>query len=196
MPRINADTIAEHVAQQRASVLEAAVRLFTERGVADVTLADVAADVGLARSSLYRYVPDKGHLLVEWYRRAVPDTIDSWRRAVAGDDAPAERLRRWASAYLSWAHTPEHQLIGALTDVLPTFDDATREEVAELHRSMMQVVAEVVADAGVAAEEVDAVVELLAGLVLGAGRAEARDETRSPELRRRLDAAIGAVVGG
>ena len=52
MPRIKADTIADHVAQQRAAVLDAAVRLFTERGYAEVSLGDVAAEVGLARNSL------------------------------------------------------------------------------------------------------------------------------------------------
>lgn len=196
MPRIKADNIAEHVAQQRSAVLDAAVRLFTTRGVAEVTLGDVAAEVGLARNSLYRYVPDKGHLLVEWYRRAVPETIASWRVAVAGEDPAAERLQRWARTYLEWARTPEHQLIGALTDILPTLDDATREEVAALHRSMMAVVSEVVVEAGVRAEDVDGVVDLLAGVVLGAGRAEARGGTALPVIRRRLDAAVEAIVTG
>ena len=44
MPRIKADNIAEHVAQQRAAVLDAAVRLFVERGFSEVGLADVAAE--------------------------------------------------------------------------------------------------------------------------------------------------------
>ena len=94
MPRIKADTIADHVAQQRAAVLDAAVRLFTERGYAEVSLGDVAAEVGLARNSLYRYVPDKLHLLVEWYRRTVPETIAAREAAGAGDDDPAERRSR------------------------------------------------------------------------------------------------------
>ncbi len=50
MPRIKADNIAEHVAQQRAAVLDAAVRLFVERGFSEVGLADIAAEVGLARN--------------------------------------------------------------------------------------------------------------------------------------------------
>jgi AcrR family transcriptional regulator len=195
VPRIKADTIADHVAQQRAAVLDAAVRLFVERGYAEVGLADVAAEVGLARSSLYRYVPDKSHLLVEWYRRTVPVTIAAWEDATAGDDPPAVRLQRWASCYLEWALSPEHQLVAPLTEALPALDEATRTEVAVLHRSMMAVVAGVVAEAGVAPELVDGVVALLAGVALGAARAEA-GEAHDVDVRRRLDAAVAAIVTG
>lgn len=139
MPRIKADTVAEHVAQQRASVLDAAVRLFAERGYSEVGIGDIATEVGLARSSLYRYVPDKSHLLVEWFRRAAPETIASWQAATVGEDPASVRLQRWAHAYLAWTRTPEHGLIAPLTEALPGFDDDTRAEVAALHRSMMAV---------------------------------------------------------
>lgn len=195
MPRIKAGTVAEHVEQQRAAVLDAAVRLFTESGYSEVGLGDIATEVGLARSSLYRYVPDKSHLLVEWFRRAAPETVAAWRAATVGGDPPAVRLQRWAHAYLAWARTPEHQLIAPLTEALDGLDDDTRAEVAALHRSMMAVVAAVVADADVPADQVDAVVDLLAGLVLGAARAEASGADRDP-IRRRLDAAVEAIIGG
>lgn len=196
VPRIKADNIAEHVARQQAAVLDAAVRLFVERGYTEVGLADVAAEVGLARNSLYRYVPDKSHLLVAWFRRTVPETIETWQGAVAGDDSPASRLQRWARTYLAWARTPEHRLVAPLMDALGSLDDETREEVGELHRSMMAVVAGVVAESGVDGAELDAVVDLLAGVVLGAARAQDRSEEAIPTLLDRLDAAVAAIVSG
>lgn len=196
MPRIKADNIAEHVAQQRAAVLDAAVRLFVERGYAEVGLGDIAAEVGLARNSLYRYVPDKSHLLVEWFRRSVPDAIASWDAAVGGDDPPAVRLQRWAGTYLTWAGSPEHQLVGPLMDVLPALDDETRAEVAALHATMMDVVAGVVAEAGVPADEVEGVVDLLSGVVLGAARIQGRSGSVPAALVARLDAAVAAIVDG
>jgi AcrR family transcriptional regulator len=195
VPRIKADTIAHHVAQQRAAVLEAAVHLFSTRGYAEVSLADIAAEVGLARSSLYRYVPDKLHLLVEWYRAAVPRTIAAWEDAVAGDAPPAERVKRWARTYLAWAASPEHHLVAPLTESLAQLDDATRAEILDLHRTMMRVIDQVVADAGIAPEQVPGTVELLAGATLGVGRAEARGGQPDPALRQRLDAAIDAALG-
>lgn len=193
MPRIKAENIAEHVAHQRAAVVDAAERLFVTKGYHEVSLGDIAAEVGLARNSLYRYVPDKTHLLVEWYRHAVPRTIETWRAAIDGSDDPAERLQRWARAYLEWANSPEHRLVAPLTDSLGTLDDETRAEVAALHRSMMAVVAEVVRDAHVAVEQVDGTVDLLAGVVLGAARAEAAGGP-DPAIRHRLDAAITAII--
>lgn len=194
MPRIKADSVAEHVALQQAAVLDAAVELFIERGYSDVGLADIAAKVGLARNSLYRYVPDKSRLLVEWYRRKIPQSVEAWTAATAGDDPPAARLQRWTRAYLSWALTPEHRLVGQLSELLPSLDDATRAEISALHASMMRVVAGVVAEAGVPIEQVDAVVDLLSGAVLGVARAEQRS---GPDdlLRRRLDAVVVAAIG-
>jgi AcrR family transcriptional regulator len=197
MPRIKADSIAEHVARQREAVLDAAVRLFVERGYAEVSLGDIAREVGLARSSLYRYVPDKLHLLVEWYRRAVPETIAAWTAALAGDDHPAIRLQRWARTYLDWALSPEHQLVAPLTEAMPTLDEATRTELGAAHREMVAVVADVVRAAGVPDERVHAVVDQLAGLVLGAARAEGSGPSTPrarADVRRRLDAAVVAIV--
>lgn len=194
MPRIKADNIAEHVAHQRAAVLDAAVRLFVERGYGEVGLGDIAAQVGLARNSLYRYVPDKSHLLVEWFRRSVPEATASWDAAVGGEDPPAVRLRRWARTYLDWARSPEHQLVAPLMDALGTMDDDTRAEVAGLHRTMMDVVAGVVAESGVPADEVDGVVDLLSGVVLGAARVQGRSGVVSAGLMSRLDAAVGAIL--
>jgi AcrR family transcriptional regulator len=193
MPRIKADSIVDHVAQQQAAVLDAAVRLFVERGYPEVSLGDIAAEVGLARNSLYRYVPDKVHLLVDWYRQVVPETVDAWTEAVAGDDPPAVRLQRWARTYLEWARSPEHQLVAPLTDALPSLDEATRTDVTALHRSMMDIVAGVVADGGVPADQVAGTVHLLAGLVIGASRAEQTGGDRGGVLER-LDAAIDALV--
>jgi AcrR family transcriptional regulator len=210
VPRIKADNIAEHVARQRAAVLDAAVQLFVEHGYANVGLGDIASEVGLARNSLYRYVPDKVHLLVEWYRRTVPLTIDSWEKAVSCGDSPAQRLQRWAHAYLEWAATTEHQLIAPLTEAMPALDPETRSEVSELHRRMMDVVARVVVEAGTPGNEVLGTVDLLSGLVLGAARAEQAQSERAQQaeqteqteqatksnssIRDRLDAAVEAIV--
>jgi AcrR family transcriptional regulator len=195
VPRIRADTIAEHVAQQEAAVLDAAVRLFVERGYREVSLADVAAEVGLARSSLYRYVPDKAHLLVQWYRREVPAQTEAWTAIVTGDGTPVERLQRWALAHLAYSQTPESTLIPALQEELVHLDDATRAEIAESHRGLMDTVGIAVAAAGVPADEVDGVVAVLAGMVVGAARVEGATGT-DERLRRRLLAAVAALVDG
>lgn len=195
MPKISAESIGQHVAQQRAAVLEAATRLFITQGYGEVTLADIAAEVGLARSSLYRYVPDKFHLLVDWYRLEVPQIIDDWQRALDGDEPVPTRLKKWATSYLEWAARPEHALVGPLTDGLAALDNTTRDEVRALHDSMMKVVADTLKQSGIQQEMVDPIVGLLTGLVLGAARVEAVDKRGNPALRVAMNAAIEALVG-
>jgi AcrR family transcriptional regulator len=52
--------------EARERVLDAAAKLFTERGYAAVTLRDIAAEVGIRHTSLYHHVPGgKEELFVE-----------------------------------------------------------------------------------------------------------------------------------
>ena len=102
-----------------AAAFEAAVRLFIERGYHQVSLGDVAAEVGLKRNSLYRYFPDKAHMLIHWFRQELPQHVAISEALLSGDDPPFDRLQRWAVAQLSYARTPEHALIAAVGDVVP-----------------------------------------------------------------------------
>ncbi len=190
MPRINADSVAEHVAHQRAAAIDAAIALFLERGYRNVTLADIAAEIGLARNSLYRYVPDKTHFLVDWYHRTIPTTMEAWKAATRPPGTPTERLHRWALTYLEWANTPEHDLVRPLIEALPDLEPSVREAIASEHATMMQIVADTVADTDVPADDIPATVELLAGLVLGAARAP----QRTSRLERQLLDAITAIT--
>lgn len=56
MPKISFPTVAEHRAVQHRAVLDAANRLIVENDGNVPTLAEVASEVGLARSSVYLYV--------------------------------------------------------------------------------------------------------------------------------------------
>jgi AcrR family transcriptional regulator len=196
VPRINADSVAEHVAQQEAAVFDAAMRLFIERGYADVTLADIAAEVGLARNSLYRYFPDKAHILVRWLRRELPIRAQRSREVLSGDAPPTERVRRWALDQLDYARRPEHRLIAALPDAARHLDDATRRELADSHRLLLEPLDDVLAEAGIAdAAERAGTVALIGGLVLTAA---AREEHADPDpaLRARMLRAVDGLVAG
>ena len=187
MPRIQADSIAEHVAHQEAAVFDAAIRLFCEQGYAQVTMADIAADVGLARNSLYRYFPDKAHILLRWYRTELPRQSERSRALLAGQGPPVERIKRWADDQLDYAHQPEHRLIAALADAAPNLDPDTRAELADSHDELFAPLDETLTEAGVErAAERSAITDLIGGLVLSAAQ---REERLGP------DSAVRAFVG-
>lgn len=146
MPRIAAETVAEHVANQEAAVIAAASRLFAERGVAAVTLADVAAEVGLARTSLYRYYPDKAHLLAAWFHTEM-DPLHERSAAIAHRDEPAgDRLDAWLTLHFDYVTAPEHR---AMADAVPEFAglaDSARAEIAASHRALYGTLGEILAE--------------------------------------------------
>jgi AcrR family transcriptional regulator len=147
MPRIAADTVAEHVAQQEAAVVAAAARLFSERGVARVSLADIAAEVGLKRNSLYRYFPDKGHLLAAWFRLELAPLQARSEAIVALDEPAPERLRRWLELQLDYLTAPEHQ---AMTDAVAesaSLSDEVRADIGQGHRELYATLASILDDA-------------------------------------------------
>ncbi len=194
MPRIQADSVAAHVAHQEAAVFDAAISLFCERGYAQVSLGDIAAQVGLARNSLYRYFPDKAHILVRWFRNELPVQVERSRQLLTGDDPPTDRVVRWARDQLDYARQPEHQLIAALSDVAPELDTETRAELADSHRQLLLPLSDALAEAGIRGEDDrSAVADLIGGLVLAAAQREQRSGD-DPVVRAHLDTAIRGLM--
>ncbi|MBS1882493.1 MAG: TetR/AcrR family transcriptional regulator [Actinobacteria bacterium] len=194
MPRISAETVAEHVERQEAAVYEAAMRLFLERGYAAVSLADIAAAVGLKRNSLYRYFPDKAHILLRWLRRELPEQVAESEHLLGGGGDPLERIQDWATYQLDYARRPEHRLIAALPDLARDLDQATRAELADSHRRLLAPLDDALAEAGLA-EPVErrAAGRMIWGLVLAAAEAESGGVV--PAVRERLGRAIVALAG-
>ena len=146
MPRISADTVAEHVQQQEAAVIRAAAELFATRGVNDVSLGDIAAEVGLARNSLYRYFPDKAHIFGAWFRSEL-EPLQRASDQIAADGAPAgERLERWLHLHLEYLVAPEHQaMMAAAADGSFLTDDA-RADIGAGHQELYGTLSCIVSD--------------------------------------------------
>lgn len=147
MPRITGPDIATHVAQQEAKVVEAAVELFAERGFAEVTLGDVAKAVGLARTSLYRYFPDKDHILLAWLRTEIDHLVEQSEAIAAGDGPPADRLAAWLRLQLGYVADPQHQLFTTIAATIGNLGPSVRAQVADQHRRLYATVEAIVTDA-------------------------------------------------
>ena len=152
MPKISADTVAEHIEQQEAAVIAAATRLFAERGVSQVSLATIAAEVGLARNSLYRYFPDKGHILAAWFRTELAPLQDASNAIAAAEEPADQRLDAWLRLHLDYLTAPEHQaMMSAATEMASVTDDV-RADIAAGHRDLYATLGLIVADLLAAAD--------------------------------------------
>lgn len=104
LPLLTSGVVAERAdaRRNRLKVLAAAERLFAERGVAAVSMDDVAAAAGVGKGTLYRRFGDKGGLAIalldEQERRLQEDLLHG--SPPLGPGAPAaERIAAFVRAY-------------------------------------------------------------------------------------------------
>jgi AcrR family transcriptional regulator len=118
VPKIQAPTVVEHHAAQRAALLDAARSLLSE-GPASVApgLADVAQRAGLARSSVYSYFSSREDLL----DALVADTFPRWsayvRERMARRATPGDKVLAYVDANVHLVARGDHALAVALSSV-------------------------------------------------------------------------------
>lgn len=85
---------------KRAKILDAATRVFAERGFFGAQVADIANRAGIAAGTVYLYFRSKDDVLLSLFDRTMRDAIHEGRAALDGIDDPAERLRCIARLHL------------------------------------------------------------------------------------------------
>lgn len=93
VPKISAPTLEAHRAGTIDRLLDAFSELVMSRGYKAASLADVAAQAGLARTAIYNYFPDRESLLFAWTEREVRRTISILEQEVAEAPSHSEKLR-------------------------------------------------------------------------------------------------------
>jgi AcrR family transcriptional regulator len=93
---------AEHEAETRQRIVEAAVNLHTEIGPAQTTISMIAARAGVQRHTVYAHFPDERSLLMacsglHFERQPLPDPAE-WETI----NDPEVRLRKGLTALYGW----------------------------------------------------------------------------------------------
>lgn len=79
--------------RRREEVLHAALRAFREKGYHGASLADIAGELGLQKTALYHYFPDKEAILCECHRRSL-DALERAMDEASGSDSASGALLR------------------------------------------------------------------------------------------------------
>lgn len=100
-------------ARNRALVLEAAERLFTERGACNVSMDEVAAAAGVGKGTLYRRFKDQAGLalaVLEQKERELQEAVLRGDPPLGPGASPDKRLRAFLDALIDLldAHTELH----------------------------------------------------------------------------------------
>jgi AcrR family transcriptional regulator len=105
-------------ARNRRRILEAAERLFDERGVGDVTMAEVAAAAGVGKATVFRRFGDKATLLDELLgerERELQQALLSGPPPLGPGAPPHERLYAFFHALAAYCERHRHVLLASET---------------------------------------------------------------------------------
>ncbi len=193
MPRIEAANIEEHVRLQTGRILSAATQLFHELGYRGTDMEDIAQAVGLARNSLYRYYPNKDHILLACVLRDMVPFVEELRALDARYPDPLPRIAAWLDTQIEIATSPAHATMEFMGEIRESAPDL-RKQIMALH-SLPNAVLE-----GAVAEllkgkrrDVRLVTALIAGMVEAASRQAIRNGNKAAvkrELRRMVESVL------
>ena len=125
MPKLWTETIEEHRQAVREATLDAAAQLVAERGLASVTMSQIAQRTRIGRATLYKYFSDVEAILVAWHQRHVEEHLDQLAR-LRDDTAADQRLRVVLEAYALILHRMPHGEVAAVLHAGEHHDQAQR----------------------------------------------------------------------
>jgi AcrR family transcriptional regulator len=146
MPRIDAATVAEHRARQRAALLRAAEDLLTAEGYDALNFAAVAKRAGLARSSVYEYFTSLDDLVASLVEQVLPQWLARLAEQMGRARTPRTRLAAYVRTQLEMVVEGSHRLAVALGRV-PLSKEA-RVRIAAVHARFAPQIDGVLADLG------------------------------------------------
>lgn len=193
MPRIRAENIEAHKALTRRQILETAKELFLEQGYNDTSFAEIAAEIGVGRTTLYEYFTDKEEVLVEIVRDSLPPLVDRIVDGIPAEVGAGERLGELVVKHLEFI-CDESNLGTLIMRETPLLTPETQERIREAHSRLEATLVAIVAE-GVAAGEFRPVDPELAGeLVNSVVMSTARGLLRSPDPKGRLHKTADAMI--
>jgi len=92
------DKTAQHTAKREAILSESA-RLFNSKGARATTLADVAATLGLTKTSLYYYVRTKEDLIFQCYASTLDHMMSKLDQIAEAHDSAGDRVSAYVAAH-------------------------------------------------------------------------------------------------
>ncbi len=99
--------------QTREKILDAALRLFREKGFGETTMREIASEAGVASGLAYYYFPQKEDFVMAFYLRAQSEMRPRIDEAMLESKRLEPRLRGLIEAKLDY-FTPSRKFLGAL----------------------------------------------------------------------------------
>jgi TetR/AcrR family transcriptional repressor of nem operon len=135
----------EEAARNRERIVEAAARLFRERGFEGVGVAELMKDVGLTHGGFYGHFESKDDLMAQSCERALEHSLERWRKRA--EASPDEPLAAITDGYLTTRHRDDPGtgcLLAALGSDVSRQGPAVRRAVTDYLNSAFDVLTRLV----------------------------------------------------
>jgi len=108
VPKLWTDTIEQHRRAVRDATLDTTAALVAERGLASVTMSQIAVETGIGRATLYKYFPDVEAILAAWHERQVTRHLTQLANVRNQGGSAGERLEAVLTAYAIITYNRPH----------------------------------------------------------------------------------------
>lgn len=125
-------------ADRRKALLDAAARLFADRGYGGVSMRDLGAAVDVSGPAIYRHFASKQEVLVELLVGISERLLANGRRQAEEATGPADALRRLVDAHVDFA-VADIDLIRVQDRDLGSLEPETQHQVRRLQRQYVEV---------------------------------------------------------
>lgn len=134
-------------------ILDAALAVFAERGLAAARLDDIAKLAGLSKGTIYLYFPNKEELFREVVRTTVVAYILRAEAVFESEPDPMQSLLNWMDGYWAWLRSPVfpamHRLVNSELRNFPDLAEFYATEVIERAQRLVRGILERGMNAGV-----------------------------------------------
>ncbi len=118
-------------------IIEAAVRLFSDKGFAATSIRDIANEAGMASSALYYYVQNKNTLLVLIMGKYLKQFISMAKEKIAKQKSPSDQLKEMVRMHV--VLHGEEQLVARVVDTeYRSLEGEDRTKISKLRREYEQ----------------------------------------------------------
>jgi AcrR family transcriptional regulator len=173
MPRVIGGSLETHRSVTLERIYDAFTELLYERGYDSISLADVATQVGIARTAMYNYFPSKDALLVAYVGRESEVYLQHLKDSLARVDNPIDRLRIYLAEQLRY-FASHHMPPGSALRVLLSKSAYGRvaDHVVALEQLLREILDDAVAERYVEVDDLETTISLVVSCIHRAGTDE------------------------
>jgi TetR/AcrR family transcriptional regulator, transcriptional repressor for nem operon len=184
----------EKVTENRAALVQAAARLFGERDIDGVGVAEISKKAGLTHGALYAQFPSKEALAAEAFVFALKPGLDKMTEERAGRPAT---LTDFLDDYLSFGHRDNLAAgcpMSASASEIARQDKVVSERFAEGYEQLVDLIEPSLGESHVKADDRQRALAIMAAMIGGvaASRAVAKAD---PKLSNQILRAVRQIVG-